>query len=350
MNNTMIGYIGTYTKGTSQGIYSFKLDVQSGKISEPTFVSELKDPTYLTISSDNQHLYTIYKNDGKGAIAHYKINKNTGELSFIAKSESENGSYCHLSTDRSLKRLVAASYGDGRVESYTLFKDGTISPVASTIQHKGSGPNLNRQEKAHTHYAGFTPDEKFIVVVDLGIDQILTYHIVEDQFQLCNKTKLEPGCGPRHLVFHPNKSYAYVMCELRPEVLVMEFNQENGSFHIIQHIRSVPDDFKENNQGSAIHISSDGHFIYASNRGHDSIAVFEINEDSGKLSFIQLISTEGHWPRDFSLDPTENFLIASNEESGTLTLYARDQQTGILSLLQSSVTVPYPTCVKFLQY
>ena len=132
-------------------------------------------------------------------------------------------------------------------------------------------------------------------------------------------------------------------------MIVLQYQKDEGSFEVIQTIRSVPDEFIENNQGSAIHISKDGRFVYAANRGHDSIAVFAVNQDTGKLSLVQIISTEGHWPRDFSLDPTEDFLIASNEESGNLTLYKRNKESGELTLLQADISVPYPVCVKFLE-
>jgi 6-phosphogluconolactonase len=348
-DNKYIGYIGTYTKGTSKGIYSFQLEPESNTISEPTLVAELVDPSYLTISKDQKHLYSIYKADGKGAVASFAINQQTGELSLIGKSISPNDSYCHLTIDNDVKSLVTASYGGGFVESFSILEDGSVSSVQSTVRHEGKGPNLDRQEKAHAHFATFTPDEKFIAVVDLGIDQIITYRLENKTLQKVNSLAVTPGSGPRHLIFHPTQPFAYVIAELRPEVIVLAYDKESGSFEILQTIRSVPEDFVANNQGSAIHISSDGHYVYAGNRGHDSIAVFVVDERTGKLSLVQIISTEGHWPRDFSLDPTENFLVASNEESGNLTLYKRDQQSGELTLLQAGIQVPYPICIKFLR-
>lgn len=347
--HTFIGYIGTYTKGASQGLYSFHFNSETAMISELTLVAELIDPTYLSISPDNNYLYANYKADGKGAVASFNIDTSTGALSLIGTSISENGSYCYVSSNREGNALVAASYGDGLLESYHI-QDGSLSPVISTVRHHGSGPNLDRQEKAHAHYAQFTPDGNYIAVVDLGIDQVLTYRLEADQLQLVHTLRLEGGSGPRHLVFHPTQPFAYVIAELRPEVIALRYDPCSGRFETMQTIRSVPADFIANNQGSAIHIPADGRFVYAANRGHDSIAVFSVDERSGTLSLVQLISTEGHWPRDFALDPTETFLIASNEESGTIILYARDPQTGTLTLLQADIQVPYPVCVKFLQY
>lgn len=159
---------------------------------------------------------------------------------------------------------------------------------------------------------------------------------------------VRPGSGPRHLTFHPNGIFAYLMTEISSEVVVLKYNPEDGSFTELQYIKAIPENFTENSQGSAIHISNDGRFVYAANRGHNSIAVFSVNGESGELTFIEHTSTEGDWPRDFVLDPTENFLVASNQNSSNLILFKRDRSTGRLTLIQSDVTVPDPVCVKFL--
>ncbi|MFE4811557.1 lactonase family protein [Peribacillus simplex] len=345
---TIIGYIGTYTKGNSKGIYRFTLDTAEGKLSTPVLAAELTDPTYVAISQDKKNLYAILKEAGSGGVSAYSINEESGELTFLGKQLTPNGSSCHISVDSKKQVLVTSSYGEGVIESYPLHDDAIPLPVSSTVQHEGQGPNEERQEKAHTHFAGFTPDERFIAVVDLGIDKVITYKIDNGVLEEVNSLSVAPGSGPRHLTFHPNGKFAYVMSELVPEVIVLSFDSQTGSFSEVQTVRSVPEDFKENNQGSAIHISDDGQFIYAANRGHDSIAVYQINQETGKLSFVELVSTEGHWPRDFSLDPSGKFLIASNEQSGNLTLYSRNEHDGKLTLLQKDVQVPFPVCVKFL--
>ncbi|MFJ7747837.1 lactonase family protein [Peribacillus sp. NPDC097295] len=342
------GYIGTYTKGDSQGVYRFTLDPNEGKISAPVLAAELKDPTYVTISGDKKHLYAILKEAGSGGVSSYSIDDETGELTYLGKHLTPNGSYCHISINSDKNVLATANYGDGIIELYSLNADSTPSGVTSTVRHTGKGPNKERQEKAHAHYAGFTPDEKFIVVVDLGIDQINTYGIHNGVLEKVNSLTVTPGSGPRHLTFHPNGKIAYVVAELAPEVIVLAYDGHSGSFSEIQTIRTTPENFQENNQGSAIHISADGKFVYSANRGHDSIAVFQTDEETGKLSLVELVSTEGNWPRDFSIDPSGKFLVASNEESGNLTLFSRNQETGKLTLLQKDIKVPFPVCVKFL--
>jgi 6-phosphogluconolactonase len=343
------GYFGTYTKGDSKGIYSFTLDAANGKITDVKAAASLENPTYLAISDDNRFLYAVAKEGALGGVAGFNISA-SGSLSLINTQHAEGASPCHVSVNKENRMLLSANYHKGSADSYLLDPEsGSIEAVLSSAVHEGSGPD-ERQEKAHTHYAGFTPDGKYAAVIDLGIDQLLTYSL--DNGQLIEKSimHIAPGSGPRHLVFHPNHQIAYLMTEFSSEVLVLKYQSEDGSFEQLQAISTLPGDFTENNQGSAIHISSDGKFVYAANRGHDSIAIFKVDSESFKLSFIEHTSTEGNWPRDFVLDPNEKFLIATNQNSSNVALYSRDEETGKLTLLQSDVKVPDPVCVKFLNY
>ncbi|PLR77343.1 6-phosphogluconolactonase [Bacillus sp. V3-13] len=345
----LIGYVGTYTKGESKGIYTFTLDTAQAEISGVTAAAELDNPTYLTISKDNQFLYSVVKEGEAGGVAAFKVNGETGQLQAINSQASAGAPPCHLSVDSEKRLVMTANYHRGTVESYLLNKEnGAVQPASSIIQFEGTGPNKERQEKPHTHYADFTPDGKYIVVVDLGIDKVLTYTENNGELTEVNSLSVKPGSGPRHLVFHPNKKYAYIMTELSSEVIAVQYNEQDGSFTELQYISTIPNDFTENNQGSAIHMSSDGRFVYAANRGHNSIAVFSVNADTGELTLVELTSTEGDWPRDFVLDPTEKFLVASNQNTGNLVLFARDEVSGKLQLLQADIAVPDPVCVKFL--
>lgn len=344
-----IGYVGTYTKGDSKGVYSFTLDTDSGRLSEATLAAELENPTYVTVSDDQANLYAVAKQGEFGGAAAFSIDTATGELSLKNTQVSAGASPCHVSVDSEKSTVVTANYHKGTVESYRIEdKEGSLSPAVSVIQHEGTGPNKERQEKPHVHYSGFTPDEKYVAVVDLGIDKLITYKHDNGKLIEAHSLDVKPGSGPRHLVFHPNGKYAYIMTELSNEVIVLSYNAADGSFSELQYISAIPDDFTENSQGSAIHISIDGKFVYAGNRGHDSIALFSVNEENGELSFIEHTSTEGNWPRDFVLDPSGKFVVASNQESHNLVLYSRDETTGKLTMLQSNVHVPYPVCVKFL--
>ncbi|MDF2859184.1 MAG: pgl [Neobacillus sp.] len=350
-NTTYTGYIGTYTKGNSKGVYSFTLDTEAAILSDLKEVAQLENPTYLNISKNNQYLYAVNKEGEGGGVSSFSIDPDSGELTLINSQLLPGSSPCHVSMDSSGEFLFSANYHKGTVESYLVDSvDGSILPPASVVKHEGHGPDP-RQEKPHVHYAGVTPDENFLAVVDLGIDALITYGIANDG-KLTEKSRLNvpAGSGPRHLTFHPNQKLAYLMTEFSSEVIVLEYNKLDGSFFSIQTISTLPDDFIENSQGSAIHISGDGLFVYAGNRGHNSIAVFGVNQDTGKLHFVEHVSTAGDWPRDFALDPSEKFIVASNQNSSNLVLYARDKETGKLTLLQSDVEIPDPVCVKFLHY
>ncbi|WP_188455060.1 lactonase family protein [Virgibacillus oceani] len=348
-SNTLIGYIGTYTKGKSTGIYTFTFNTEIPKITNVKEAAHLGNPTYLTISRDNSYLYSVKKEGKSGGVAAYSINRDTGKLKHLNSQIAEGPSPCHISVDSENSQIVTANYHKGTVELYEIMKENQmVAAASSAIKHTGSGPNKDRQEKPHPHYAGFTPDEKFVSVIDLGIDKLVTYVINSGDLNEVSSLSFKPGSGPRHLEFHPNGKYAYLMTELSSEVITLNYNSDNGSFIEIQSITSIPEDFTENNQGSAIHVSSDGRFVYAANRGHNSMAVFSVDQESGELTFVESVSTEGDWPRDFTIDPTGRFLIASNQASGNLVLFSRDVSTGKLTLIQSDISVPYPVCVKFL--
>lgn len=347
-NTQYIGFVGTYTKGESKGIYTFTLDTQENKLSQLRVAAEADNPTYLNISKDNRFLFSVVKEGDSGGIAAFTVNSQTGELTPLNTQLLEGSSPCHVSVDSQTKIVFSANYHKAEVVSY-LVNNGVLTKPVSIIQHEGSGPD-SRQEKAHTHFAEMTPDENFLAVCELGSDQLITYQVDENgNLKEVTRLAVRPGSGPRHLTFHPNERFAYIMTEFSSEVIALRYHAENGSFEVIQTISTIPEDFNENNQGSAIHISSDGRFVYAGNRGHNTIAVFQVDSDTGRLELVERVSTDGDWPRDFSLDPSGKFLVASNQNSSNLVLYSRNTETGKLTLIQSDVKVPDPVCIKFLQ-
>ncbi|NQD64628.1 lactonase family protein [Bacillus haikouensis] len=341
------GYVGTYTKQDSKGVYQFTLDTEKKEILDVKLAAEVGNPTYVTVTGDNKNLYAVSKDGENGGITAFSIDGQTGGLNKLNSHSTPGANPCHLSVGQDNQTVVTANYHTTEVQSYITEKDGALHSLVSTIEHAGSGPH-ERQEKPHMHYAGFTPDGKYVIAIDLGSDRIYTYTAENGELREERIVEAKPGSGPRHLTFHPNGKFVYVMTELSSEVLVLHYNAEDGSFSEQQYIPAIPEDFKETNDGSAIHISADGQYVYAGNRGHNSIAVYKVNQDSGSLTFVEWTSTEGNWPRDFVLDPTGEFLVASNQKSNTLTLFGRDKETGRLELLQSGVQVPEPVCVKFL--
>ncbi|WP_419955813.1 lactonase family protein [Neobacillus niacini] len=345
--NLQLGYIGTYTKGESEGVYSFTLNRSEKKITDIKAVAYIENPTYLTLSNDQKYLYAVGKEGNSGGLASYSITDN-GELAPINNQLSEGSPPCHVSIDSKNQFVFSGNYHKGTVEAFLINSEtGSIQSASSIIQHEGSGPDP-RQEKPHVHYTGLTPDEKYLAAVDLGTDSLTTYEVSPDgKLTKAHLLPLKAGSGPRHLTFHPNGILAYLMTEFSSEIIVLRYHPENGHFTELQYISTLPSEFKENNQGSAIHISADGRFVYAGNRGHNSIAVFHV-EETGELSFVEHTSTEGDWPRDFAIDPSGKYILASNQESSNLTLFARDENSGKLTLLQSDIKVPHPVCVKFL--
>ncbi|CEG28690.1 lactonase family protein [Bacillus sp. B-jedd] len=337
------GYIGTYTNGDSKGIYSIVLDTEAGAVTDIEVVAEVGNPTYLTLSPDRQYLYSVIKEGDQGGVAAFSVKPSGLEL--IHSEVSAGSPPCHVSTDSEQRFVFSANYHKGTVESYGI-RQGAITSSISVIHHEGSGPDP-RQEKAHTHYAGMAPDGKYLAVCELGCDLVLTYRVNEDgALTEAGRLEVRPGSGPRHLAFHPvNPSIAYVMTEFSSEVLVLSYG--DGAFSEIQSISALPDGFAGDSQGSAIHVSADGRFVYVGNRGHNSIAVFEVDEVTGKLSAVEYVSTEGDWPRDFALDPTGKYLLASNQNSSNLVLFERSTETGKLTVLQKDIYVPNPVCVKF---
>lgn len=346
-NQKYRGYVGTYTKSKSEGIYTFILDVEKEKIEDVKLASKVDNPTYLQVSSNNQFVYSVVKEGGSGGILACSLQSETGELTQLNKRLLEGAPPCHLDVNNNF--IVSGNYHEGTAVSYIVNNDGTLDSILSNIKHEGSGPNKERQEKSHVHFTGFTPDEKFVAVVDLGTDKLVTYKHEDGKLIEVHTLSLNAGSGPRHLSFHPNGKVAYVMTELSSEVVTLSYDSETGEFTEQQYISTIPADFTANNQGSAIHVSLDGKNVYVSNRGHDSIAVFRVLEN-GELQFVQHISTEGNWPRDFVLDPTESFILCSNQESHNLVLYKRNRDNGTLELLHSNTFVPEPVCVKFLNY
>lgn len=344
--NQYIGYIGTYTKEESEGVYKFTLDTDQERIMGVTPVAKLQNPTYLTVTNDNKYLYAVSKEGDNGGVQSFQI-KETGDLEALNSQASAGSPPCHVSVKSDNSNVVTANYHTKKVESYLTNEDGSLKPVVDVAEHEGSGPN-DRQEKPHMHFAGFTPDEKFLIAIDLGSDKIITYKIEAGKLTKVSTFESKAGSGPRHIAFHPSEKYAYVMTELTSEVIVLDYNKEDGSFNEKQTIKAIPADYTDVNDGSGIHLTRDGKFVYVANRGHNSIAQFAINEDNGALTFVEWTSTEGNWPRDFVLDPSEKYVVAANQKSGTLTLFRRDEQSGKLTKLQSDVKAPEAVCVKFL--
>lgn len=341
------GFVGTYTKQDGKGIHTFELDTEKASLQNAAVAAEVNNSTYVAISEDERFLYAVEKGGKGGGLGAFSIQN--GKLERLNEVLDSDGVPCYVALNKNGTRAFTAQYHTGTAELYNVNGEtGELIDLVDVATHEGSGPHEERQEKAHTHFFDVTKDERFAVAVDLGTDEIITYEIAGEDLLKKAVFDVKPGAGPRHLVFHPNGRVAYVMTELSNEVVVLGFNEEEGTFTQLAAHRTIPADFTENSQGSAIRISSDGRFVYAGNRGHNSIAVFETTADGRDVTLVEIVSTAGDWPRDFALDPTEQFVVVAHERSHNVVLFYRDEETGKLTKANSSVTVPEGVCVAFL--
>lgn len=333
--------LGTYTRRDSEGIYTINL--ADNHLQDLSLLISEDNPTYL--DTNKEFLYSVTKDGDQGGVSAYRKLKD-GSYSFINKVTTVGAPPCYVAIDSTRQLIYGANYHQGILTSYRILEDGGVE-LADSVNHEGNGPHEN-QDRAHAHYADLTPDNR-LAVCDLGNDTVYTYD-VSDNGQLTEIAAFTApaASGPRHLVFHPNGHIAYLFGELSSDVFVLHYDQETGNFTQLQTISTLPDDYKDFNGGAAIRISKDGRFVYASNRGHNSLAVFETSNHGQTLTLIQHISVEGDFPRDFDLTPDEKHVVVANQNTDNLTLFARQADTGRLALIEKDIYAPEVVCVKFL--
>lgn len=333
--------LGTYTRRVSEGIYTINLDNEKGELTGLELATKENSPTYLTKSKAG-NLYTVTSIDELGGAGAYDH-----EFQFLNAVTESGAPLCYVAVDETRQLVYGANYHKGEVNVYRIIENGGLEATDAVFHQEETGPHKN-QEHAHVHYTDLTPDNR-LVVCDLGTDRVYTYDVSkEGKLTAVAEFVAEPGTGPRHLVFHPtNQKIAYLFGELDSTVRVLQYDAAHGSFTEKQKISTLPEDFQGENGGAAIRISKDGNYVYASNRGHNSIAVFAVSPDECTLENIQIISTEGDFPRDFALNPENNYLVCANQNTDNLTLYSRDAATGLLSVRQKDIYAPECVCVYF---
>jgi len=354
-------YIGTYTSGgvitpkfQSKGIYILGYNSSNGVFSQLGTAFEKDNPSFISISPDGRNLYSVGEIDDKrgGALSAYSINKDDGSLSIINTISSGSNGPCHLSTDKDGKLLLAANYAGGASTIASINEDGSLDKDVQVIQHEGSSINPDRQMEPHAHSINVTPNNKFALVPDLGTDKIMIYKINHKNGKLeindPSFAKVEPGMGPRHLEFHPNGKVVYVINEIGATITSFDFDEEVGVLDSIETISTLPDGISHKSCAD-IHITSDGNFLYGSNRGHDSLAIFKVLDNGRKLEKVGHESTLGKTPRNFSIDPLGNFIHAANQDSGDIFTFAINKNNGTLEYTGGKIDVPYPVCIKFLK-
>lgn len=332
--------IGTYTKKTSKGIYKVTLDTDQEKITNVELAIPSQKPAYLQVGQDGR-IYAIKQVDDKGGVASYSLSDDNAKMLSDVLAAGAPPAYVGVDNKRHL--LFSANYHTAKIDVFKIKEDGTLTQTDSVLHEGVTGPEPE-QEAPHVHYADLTPDNR-LVVCDLGMDLVVVYDVSDDgKLTAVSRYKCKDGFGTRHIAFHPNGNYAYLLGELSSKLEVLKYNSKDASFKHLQTIKTIPADWTAHNGAAAIRISNDGKFVYTSNRGENTIAVFEVQPDF-TVKHIQSISTEGDFPRDFNLNQDENYLLASNQNSDNLTLYKRNPSTGKLTLLQKDVSCPEPVCV-----
>ena len=344
--------IGTYTSSGSTGIYVYKFNTNTGAAE---YVSETKavNPTYLAISANERYVYSVGENDKKEAVAYaFSFDKQTGKLTLLNAQQTGSSGPCYISVSNSDRFVVTANYSGGSASVFPLTTDGSLQPVAKLLEFEGTGPDINRQEKPHLHCAVFSPDQQYLFAADLGTDKLHKYNVNNTTPFLTSGDpdayKVEPGSGPRHLTFHPNGKYAYLINELSGKVTV--FNYDNGNLEPIQYIASDTSPGIGSKGSADIHVSPDGKFLYASNRANtNNVAIFSINAADGKLTVVGYQPTNQH-PRNFIITPNGKFLLVANMNSNDIQVFEIDKKTGLLNedLSKRITAISRPVCLKFI--
>ena len=355
-NNEVLVYIGTYTHGESEGIYVYRLDTSSGALEFSSKATGVENPSFLAIESQQRYLYAVneigqFAGKPGGAVSAFAIAPETGKLTFLNQQPSHGGAPCHLSVDNTNQFVLAANYGGGSVCVHPIQEDGRLGKATDFIQHEGKSVNPRRQQGPHAHSVTVSPGN-YIFVADLGLDKIMIYQLDLTSGKLKPNdepwTTVKGGAGPRHFDFHPNGKYAYVINEIDNTLIAFTYDGMHGTLSEIQTVPTLPEDFTDTSHCADVHVSPSGKFIYGSNRGHDSIVIFAIDNATGKLTFVGHEPTQGPNPRNFAIDPTGTFLLAANQDTDNIVTFRIDQETGKLIPTGQVTEVPAPVCLQMM--
>jgi 6-phosphogluconolactonase len=355
MSNYLV-YIGTYTGPQSQGICVYKFETGSGRLTPLGLAAESANPTFLVVHPNHRFVYAVneigdYGDQKSGAVSAYALDRKTGKLTLLNQVSSGGIDPCYIALDRTGKYALVANYTSGSVAAFPLLADGRLGNASAFVQHAGHGVNPERQEGPHAHSINLSPDNRFAIAADLGLDELLVYRFDATKGTLAANdppfVKVPAGSGPRHFTFHPNGKFAYTIEEMGSSVTAFSYDAVSGILHPLHTLSTLPKDFKGRNDSAEVQVHSSGQFLYGSNRGHDSIAVFAIDAVQGTLTLVEFVPTRGKEPRNFGIDPTGAYLIAANQNSNTLVVFEIDAKTGGLTATGQVLEIQAPVCVKF---
>jgi 6-phosphogluconolactonase len=351
-------YVGTYTQegSESKGIYAYRFDSATARLVPIGLAAESTNPSFLAVHPNHRFLYAVnevnnYQGEKSGAVSAFAIDRATGNLTLLNQVATRGGDPCYISFDKTGKYVLVANYAGGSIAVFPVLEDGRLGAASAFIQHSGHGTNPQRQEAPHAHSIDLSPDNRFALVDDLGLDETLVYGFDSAKGSLTTSadpaTKAEPGAGPRHLAFSPTGKFAYVINEMASAVSAFRYDPATGGLRKLQTISALPEDVSGRSEAAEIQVHPSGKFLYASNRGHDSIVVFAIDRNIGTLTPIEYVSTRGESPRYFEIDPTGSLLFAANEKSDNIVAFHINPQTGRLTPTGKVLEVSQPVCITF---
>ncbi|HUE14051.1 MAG TPA: lactonase family protein [Planctomycetaceae bacterium] len=351
-------YFGTYAEKPNQGIFVAELDLASGVVSPPRLAARTTNPSFLAFDPSHKFLYAVAEVSmlgGKrtGGVIAFAVDGPTGRLTRLNEEPSHGAGPCHLVVDKTGKNVLVANYEGGTAAVLPILDGGRLKSASSWVTHHGKGPNPERQEQAHAHSINLDAANRFAFVADLGLDKVFVYHFDAAAGSLKandpNFVAVAPGAGPRHFAFHPTGRFAYVIDELASTITAFWYDADNGTLATFQTVSTLPKDFKGSNTGAEVVVHPSGKFVYGSNRGHDSIAMFSVDAATGRLTSVGHEPTQGKTPRNFAVDPTGNYLLAANQDSDTVVVFRVDPATGRLKPTGQTLKIHMPVCIKYVK-
>lgn len=368
MEDSALVYIGTYTApilfGTGEvidskgaGIYVYRLHRSSEELTHCHTISGVVNPSYLAFGPDQRFLYAVNElkeidGNPSGSVSAFSLNVKTGMLEFLNKQLTHGADPCYVTVNSAGSHIFVANFMSGSVCVLPILEDGSLGEASDVKQHHGSSINPKRQTSPHAHSVWFDDENSLAFVPDLGLDEVVAYEFDSQQGKLrlreTSSFKGRPGAGPRHMAFHPNKEYVYLINELDSSLDAFAYDSSVGRLTPIQTISTLPEDFAGDNTCADVHVSPSGQYLYGSNRGHDSIVIYRIDQETGMLDCVEHVSTQGRTPRNFAIDPTGQYLLAANQDSDSVISFRIDPQTGELQPTGFSAEIPTPVCIKIL--
>ncbi len=355
--NKYLLFVGTYTEKESKGIYAYRFDAASSELTPLGVAAETTNPSFLAIDPSRRFLYAVnevrnYKGASSGAVSAFAIDSLTSKLSLLNQVPSRGADPCYIAFDKTGKYALVANYTGGSVAVFPVQPDGHLGEPSAFVQHRGSSVNKERQEGPHAHWIETTPDNRFAIAVDLGLDELLVYRFDASKGSLTPNdplfASLDPGAGPRHLAFHPNGKFAYVVNELQSTITAFTYDAGRGVLRKLITVSTLPKGFSGSNDTAEIKVHPNGKFLFASNRGHDSIAVFSIDSHTGALTLEDHFPTQGKTPRNFEIDPAGKFILVANQDTNSIVAFRIDPNNGRLTPTGQTLHVPAPVCLKFM--